>query len=327
MTSPFLNHVRHEMRLRQFSIRTEKAYLYWIRMFIRQQGYRHPESMGCPEVRAFLGYLADQRAVAQATQRLALNALVFLYAKVLNKPLGDIGYQQASKPRRVPTVLTASEANTMLTALPPVPRLVGQLLYGSGLRITECLRLRLQDIDFSRGTIQVHDGKGAKDRVTLLPASLVPALRSQIAHALEVHQRDLISALGPSLPTSLERKYPAAWRRPGWMFLFPSTTICNHPETGKPCRHHLHESIMRKALSEACGKLPWLHKRVTCHTFRHSFASQLLANGADIRSVQELLGHSDLRTTQIYTHVLGRHFAGVTSPVDYLAQMPVHAPQ
>jgi len=317
-TSPFLEMVRREIRLRQYSIRTEKTYLAWIKRYILFSGKRHPTEMGRDEVRAFLSWLANERNVAVNTQKTALNALVFLYQKVLDIELGDLGFQLARKQRHLPTVLTEHEVGAILNQLDGVPLLVVSLLYGSGLRVTEALRLRVQDIDFAGGSLTVRDGKGNKDRSTLLSSTLVAPLQTQIDTAIALQQYDNRQGIGPSLPYALGRKYPNAFRQPAWMFLFPSTTLCTHPHTGITCRHHLHPSVIRKSLAKAVDKAGIRHKRVSCHTFRHSFATHLLQHGRDIRTVQELLGHNDVSTTQIYTHVLGQHFAGTTSPLDRL---------
>ncbi|WP_417360733.1 integron integrase [Gallaecimonas pentaromativorans] len=316
MASQLLESVRQEIRLRQYSVRTEHSYLYWIRFYIRFHRLAHPAQLGDEEVRAFLSWLASERRVAANTQKVALNALNFLYRNVLEKPLGNLGFEMAHTGRYLPTVLTTEEVAKIFTLLQGIYSLIFPLLYGTGMRISECLRLRLQDLDYQRRTITIHDGKGKKDRVTLMPSSLSSLIYKQQAIALQQHDFDLANGVGPSLPIALSRKYPTAWQKPGWMFLFPSTTLCNHPHSGVLCRHHLHQTACRRALKQAVATSPQLHKRVSCHTFRHSFASQLLASGYDIRTVQELLGHSDVRTTQIYTHLLGQHFSGVVSPLD-----------
>ncbi|WKE64026.1 integron integrase [Gallaecimonas kandeliae] len=316
MASQFIELVRREIRLRQYSIRTEQSYLYWIRFYIRFHRMVHPAQLGDDDVRAFLTWLASERRVAANTQKVALNALNFLYRNVLDRPLGELGFKMAKASRYLPTVLTGDEMAAIFRQLHGIYRLIFPLLYGTGMRISECLRLRLQDLDYQRLTITIHDGKGKKDRVTLMPSSLSCPLYNQQTEALKQHEQDLTDGVGPSLPLALSRKYPNAWRQTGWMFLFPSSSLCQHPHSGVLCRHHLHQTACRKALKQAVVALPYLHKRVSCHTFRHSFASQLLAAGYDIRTVQELLGHSDVRTTQIYTHLLGQHFSGVVSPMD-----------
>lgn len=250
---------------------------------------------------------------------MALNAVVFLYHKVLKQELGVIDFSPANKQRHLPVVLTKPEISAILAQLKERERLVVSLLYGSGLRVTECLRLRVQDICFDRMAITVRDGKGNKDRQTLLSSSLIPDLKTAISKSLLIQEMDNRSGIGPSLPGVLSKKYPSAYRTPSWMFVFPSEGICNHPVTGQACRHHLHDSVIRKALKKATLAAGIGHKRVNCHTFRHSFATHLLQSGYDIRSVQELLGHNDVKTTQIYTHVLGQHYAGTRSPLDELS--------
>lgn len=318
MPSPFIESIRSNIRLRGYSLRTEKSYLYWIRRFIHFNNMCHPKQMGAPEVKAFLTWLAVEKHVAVNTQKVALNAVVFLYHKVLDQPLGELGFKLASKQRNLPVVLSRGEVARIVDQLAGRNRLIIALLYGSGLRVTECLRLRVQDVDLERHALTVRDGKGRKDRQTLLSPSLVPALRTTIDTALALQQADNQHAVGPSLPDALGRKYPNAYRRGNWAFIFPSTTWCQHPLSGVTCRHHLHQSVIRKALAKAVSKAELFNKKVNCHTFRHSFATHLLQSGTDIRTVQELLGHNDVKTTQIYTHVLGQHYAGTQSPIDNL---------
>lgn len=317
-SSPFINYVRQEIRLRGYSIRTEKTYLHWIKRYIRFNKLRHPSELNATHVRLFLSSLANENHVSVNTQKSALNALAFLYHKVLKIELGDLEFQYARQFRRIPTVLTPSEVATLLSKIEGRDWLIFSLLYGSGLRVTECLRLRVQDIDFHNCSITVRDGKGGKDRRTILSKSLYPSLKEQIASSLKIQERDNAEGVGPSMPNALGKKYPNAFRQPAWMFLFPSSGLCNHPITGQLCRHHLHDTVPRKSLKKALFKSNIRHKRVTCHTFRHSFATHLLESGKDIRTVQELLGHSDVKTTQIYTHVIGEKFAGTSSPLDKL---------
>ncbi|MGE6436134.1 integron integrase [Shewanella baltica] len=315
--SPFLSGVQEEMRMRGYSIRTEKSYLYWIKAFINFHHKRHPETMGTEEVAQFLTFLANQRNVAINTQKIALNALAYLYQKHLHHELGNLGFCYATKQRYLPTVLSPSEISLILNELDGRDRLIIELLYGSGLRVSECLRLRIQDIDIEKASLTVRDGKGHKDRQTILSHKCAIKLTAYINKAMEIQHRDNQQGIGPSLPNALERKYPNAFKQHGWMFIFPSTTTCINPYTGTLCRHHLHQSVIRKALGNAVRNIK-ITKRVTCHTFRHSFATHLLQSGSDIRSVQELLGHNDVSTTQIYTHVLGQHYAGTTSLLDKL---------
>lgn len=316
--SPFISYLRQEIRLRGYSMRTEKTYLYWIKRYIRFHKLRHPTELNATHVRLFLSSLANESHVSVNTQKSALNALAFLYHKVLKIQLGDLEFQHARQYRKLPTVLTPAEVSALLSETEGRDRLIFSLLYGSGFRVTECLRLRVQDIDFDNCSITVRDGKGGKDRRTLLSKSLFPALNEQITSSLTVQEHDNAEGVGPSLPYALGKKYPNAFRQSGWMFLFPSSGLCNHPITGQLCRHHLHDTVPRKSLKKALLTSGIKHKRVTCHTFRHSFATHLLESGKDIRTVQELLGHSDVQTTQIYTHVLGEKFAGTSSPLDKL---------
>ena len=306
---------RAVMRLHHYSVRTEKSYWYWIRYFIRFHQLRHPLELGAAEVRTFLSWLAVERQVAAATQNLALNALVFLYTRVLEKPLGDIGETvRASRPRRIPTVFTHAEATEIIALLAPPYGLMASLMYGAGLRVVEAARLRVKDLDFDRQVITVHDGKGGKDRTTLLPASLIGCLlerKQGIFQAWKSHERFYHAPV--SLPFALRRKYPSASRSFEWQWLFPSTSLCPD-EDGQIVRHHLHVSSIQKAVKQALRR-SCVCKPASCHTFRHTFATELLRRGSDIRTVQTLLGHADVSTTQIYTHVLGQAFAGVQSPL------------
>jgi integron integrase len=324
MASPFLESVRAQMRARGYSLRTEKGYLTWIKRFIYFNNKRHPKECGPDEIKAFLSWLANEKQVAINTQKTALNALAFLYNKILDQPIGDIAFDLANKQRRLPVVLSPNEVGAVIAALTGREQLIAQLLYGSGLRITEALRLRVQDINFDRMTITVHNGKGNKDRVTLLCPELRDALEHQMRLGIEIQAQDAAKGVGTSLPHALHRKLPKADRSPQWAYLFPSSSYCTHPYGGHICRHHLHDSVMRKALKTAVHDAGIWQKRVTCHTLRHSFATHMLLGGADIRTVQELLGHSDVKTTQIYTHVIGEHFAGSASPLSQLfALMPL----
>ncbi len=317
--SQFLTEIREYMRLHGYSIRTEHTYIYWIRFFIRFHRMQHPSTLGPDEVILFLSFLANKRDVSVNTQKIALNSLAFLYNKYLDQPLGDIGFTAASRPRRLPTVLSSVEVGRILEQCQPRDKLIFSLLFGAGLRISECLRLRIKDFDFSRGSLTVVNGKGAKDRVTILPSSLQPLCEQFIDEALKIQQADNSKGVGPSLPGALGRKYPSAYKQPAWMFVFPSAGLCKHPLTGVICRHHLHDSVPRKSLKQYAVQAGLSSKRITCHTFRHSFATELLRSGRDIRTVQELMGHSDVATTQIYTHVIGQHFAGTASPLDRIA--------
>jgi len=318
LRSPFMQQLQQNMRMCGYSMRTEKTYLYWIRDYIRFHNRQHPTNLSSEHVVQFLSYLANSRDVAINTQKTALNALAFLYNQFLNQPLGDIGFNYAKRQRKIPIVISTHEVQAILKQLSQRDRIIFSLLYGSGLRITECLRLRIKDIEFDHSSIIVHDGKGGKDRKTILSPLLHNSLKELIQDATQLQAQDNQRGIGPSLPHMLGKKFPNAYRQPAWMFIFPSTTICQHPITGKACRHHLHDSVPRKALKKAVAGAGLNTKKINCHTFRHSFATELLRAGRDIRTVQELLGHSDVSTTQIYTHVLGQHFAGTNSPLDNL---------
>jgi len=315
--SPFLESLRQNIRVRGYSIRTEKTYLYWVRYFINFHQKRHPKEMGVTEVEAFLNYLACQCNVSINTQKVALNSLAFMYNQYLKQPLGEMSFQFATKQRHLPIVLSMREVTQVLQQLKGLHYLIFSLLYGSGLRVTECLRLRIQDCDFEQKSLTIRDGKGKKDRVTLLSEQCIDLLKEQIIKATALQQEDNAKGIGPSLPFALGKKYPNAFRQQGWMFVFPSITVSSNPHTDVLCRHHLHDSVPRKALKKAVYSAG-IAKKINCHTFRHSFATHLLASGTDIRTVQELLGHNDVKTTQIYTHVIGEHYAGTTSPLDRL---------
>jgi integron integrase len=300
-------------------VRTEKAYRAWVRRFILFHGVRHPAEMAEPEVNAFLTHLATNGNVASSTQNQALAALLFLYQHVIRRPLGSLGdVVRAKQPVRLPVVLTRDEVKSVLDQLREDRWLVASLLYGAGLRLLECLCLRVKDLDFARSEIHVHDGKGAKDRITMLPRSLRTPLQEHLARVKAVHSRDLADGWGRVLmPDALDRKYPNAaadWR---WQWVFPQERRWRNAATRKEGRHHVDESLIQRAVADAVSRAG-LTKRATCHTFRHSFATHLLEAGYDIRTVQELLGHSDVKTTMIYTHVLNRGPAGVRSPVDGL---------
>ena len=316
-TSPFLESIRHVLRTKHYSIRTEKAYLTWIKRFILYHNKRHPEDMGEQEISQFLSYLAVQRRVTSSNQNLALCSLVFMYKHIFTRELTLLDDTvRAKAPKRVPVVLSNDEAMTIIHLLKKPYQLMFSILYGCGLRKNELLRLRIKDIDFESNSIFIFRGKGGKDRVTMLPLSLIPALKAQVESAVKIHQKDLAEGEGKtSLPSGLARKYPYAITELKWQYVFPSRNRCQHPVDGYFCRHHLHWSALTKVLREAV-RASKVNKHVTAHTFRHSFATQLLLNGSDIRTVQELLGHNDLRTTQIYTHVIGQHSSGTMSPID-----------
>ncbi|QBY05049.1 integron integrase [Thalassotalea sp. HSM 43] len=315
--SPFLESIRQILRTKHYSIQTEKAYLVWIKRFILFNNKRHPKDMGEQEVSAFLTYLAVNRRVTSSTQNLALCAIVFMYKHVFNRELTLLDETvRAKPPKRVPTVLSKEEAKRIISKMKFPYTLMFSLLFGSGMRKAELLRLRIKDIDFSAQSIYVFRGKGRKDRVTVLPSSLIDDVKLQIEKVKKVHAKDLAEGEGKtSLPIGLARKYPYVITDLKWQYLFPASVRCKHPTDGYFCRHHLHWTALSKVLRAAVREAD-VHKHVTAHTFRHSFATQLLLNGTDIRTVQELLGHSDLKTTQIYTHVIGQHSSGIRSPID-----------
>jgi integron integrase len=312
-----LDQVRLKLRRKHYSIRTEEAYVAWIRRFILYHGKRHPQEMGAPEVEGFLTHLAVGRRVAASTQNQAFSALLFLYRDVLKQELEPIReVARAKRPARVPVVLTQAEARSLLAHLDGRHGLMASLLYGTGMRLMECVRLRVKDVDFGYRQITVRDGKGGKDRRTMVPDALVEPLRHQLAKTRVVHEEDLAAGFGEVyLPNALAVKYPGAGREWGWQYLFPSLKLSIDPRSGTERRHHLDEKGLQRAVKRAVREAG-LAKRATCHTLRHSFATHLLENGYDIRTVQELLGHNDVATTMIYTHVLSRGGRGVRSPLD-----------
>ncbi len=314
-----LDQVRVELRTRHYSRRTEQAYVRWIRRFVIFHGRRHPVEMGEREVAQFLSDLAEERKVAASTQSQAASALIFLYKTVLRRDIAWIeDVARAKAPRRLPVVLTRDEVKAVLRQLHGTKRLVATLLYGSGLRLLECLELRVKDVDFGRGELLVRRGKGAKDRVTMLPSSSKEPLGLHLERVRAKHDEDLEMGAGyVKLPGALERKSPSAGREWPWQHVFPATRLWTDPENRRRYRHHLHESAVQRAVREAV-RSAGINKRATCHTFRHSFATHLLEDGYDIRTVQELLGHSNVATTMIYTHVLNRGGLGVRSPADAL---------
>ena len=314
-----LDQVRQAIRTRHYSYRTEKAYVHWIKRFIFYHNKRHPAEMGEAEIAAFLSSLASESHVSASTQNQALNALLFLYHEVLEKKIGLIeGVVRAKRPRRLPVVLTKEEVKKVLDCLSGTTWLMAMILYGAGLRLMECCRLRVKDIDFSRNQIVVRAGKGDKDRYTMLPAAIKEPLLRHLQAVKRQHEEDLRMGLGRvALPNALERKYPNAGREWGWQWVFPATSHYTDAVTAEKRRHHLHESVLQRAFKEARLKAG-IFKPAGCHTLRHSFATHLLEGGYDIRTVQELLGHQDLSTTMVYTHVLNRGGKGVLSPADSL---------
>jgi integron integrase len=306
-----------EIRVRHYSIRTEGAYLFWIKRFLSFHLLKNPEDLGAPDIRRYLTYLAEARNVSASTQNQALNAIVFLYSQVLRQNPGDFAdFSPAKRPVHVPTVLTKDETNRLLDRLDGVWRVMAGLMWGSGLRVMECVRLRVQDIDFDMQRIIVRDGKGAKDRITMLPARSVAPLKEQLAVAKKIFTEDRASkTAGVYLWDSIERKFPNAAKEWIWQYVFPSEKLSVDPRIRVVRRHHLDPSVLQRHIKQAALDAG-IAKRVSCHTLRHSFATHLLRSGADIRTVQELLGHSDVSTTMIYTHVLNRPGVPVLSPAD-----------
>jgi integron integrase len=319
MKPKLLEQLREALRSRHYSRRTEQTYCLWVKRYIRFHNVRHPAEMAEPEINAFLTHLAVKMKVSASTQNQALSALLFLYRHVIGQEIGNLGEViRARKPKRLPVVMSRDEVKAVLAYLTGDKWLMASLMYGSGLRLMECLRLRIQDIDFSRNEITVRDGKGAKDRITMLPESLKSPLNDHLRKIKAIHKKDLSAGWGRIfMPNALNRKYPNApadWR---WQWAFPQENRWKNTKTGEEGRHHIDESLVQKAVRDAVVK-SGLNKRATCHTFRHSFATHLLEGGYDIRTVQELLGHKDVKTTMIYTHVLNRGPAGIRSPVDTL---------
>lgn len=312
-----LDQVRDMLRLRHYSIRTEEAYIQWIRRFILFHDKTHPREIGEAEVTAFLTHLAVDKNVAASTQNQALSAILFLYQHVLGMSLEWLeGVVRARRPKRLPVVLTREEVRKLLTLMSGTNGLMARLLYGTGMRVMEAMRLRVKDVDFSYKQILVRSGKGDKDRVTLLPDTLIPDLKRQIARVYSLHKADLANGFGSVyLPYALSRKYPDAAREFHWQYVFPSSRLSNDPRTGIVQRHHLDEKNVQRAIKNA-ARQSGIHKPITSHVLRHSFATHLLERGYDIRTIQELLGHKDVSTTMIYTHVMGRGGRGVQSPLD-----------
>lgn len=314
-----LDRLRESLRSRHYSRRTEEAYCQWVRRFILFHKVRHPAEMGEEEINAFLSHLAVRENVSASTQNQALCALLFLYRQVIGREIGQLGeVVRARKPKRLPVVMTRAEVKAMLSHLHGDRLLMAGLMYGAGLRLMECLRLRVQDIDFEKRELLIRDGKGSKDRRAILPASLVEPLQEHLRQVRKLHAQDLADGWGRvQMPDALDRKYPnaaAEWR---WQWVFPQKIRWKNRKTGEEGRHHLHETILQRAVKEAVAKAE-IVKHVGCHTLRHSFATHLLEDGYDIRTIQELLGHSNVNTTMIYTHVLNKGGLGVRSPVDGL---------
>lgn len=311
--------MRRINRLKHYSLRTEKAYVHWAKRYILFHGKRHPESMGATEVTSFLSSLAIDRHCAPATQNQALNAILFLYRHVLEIDLPWLDEViRAKRSAKIPVVLSVSEVQAVISHLPAQYVLIVKLLYGSGLRISEAARLRVKDVDLNRRSLLVRDGKGAKDRVTVLADVCIPAMRDQIERSLVIAAEDRRNRQGGVLlPYALARKYPNARFEKGWQYVFPARNLSKEPRTGELARHHIFNSSVQRAVKAAADRAG-IRKPVTCHVFRHSFATHLLESGADIRTIQKLLGHADVRTTMIYTHVIERGALGACSPLDRL---------
>jgi integron integrase len=312
-----MDQVRTTIRLRGMSYRTEQSYANWIRRFILHHNKQHPKDLGAPEIRDFLAHLVNDRNVAPSTQNVALHAILFLYQQVLLielPPLGDL--QPAKKNPRLPVVFTPDEVRAILAQMTGTKWLMASLLYGTGMRVSELLRLRVKDVDFAQNQITIREGKGHKDRVTMLPQSMKESLREHLVEVKQTHEKDLQQGFGlVSLPFALEKKYPQANREWAWQYIFPAPKRSNDPRSQVERRHHLDPSGLQKAVKAALRQTT-IAKHGSCHTFRHSFATHLLERGSDIRTVQELLGHEDVSTTMIYTHVLNRGGLAVRSPLD-----------
>lgn len=314
-----LDQVINSLRLRHYSLRTQESYSQWIKRFILFHKKRHPNEMGKVEVEAYLTHLAVKRNVSASTQNQALSAILYLYKHVLEQDIEWIeNVVRAKRPKFLPTVLSKSEVKCLLDEMNGTYQLIAQLLYGAGLRLMEVMRLRIQDINFEYNQIIIRSGKGNKDRVSILPNNVVDKLKLHILKAKELHIKDLQDGFGEVyLPYALNRKYPNAGRESRWQYIFPSTKRSIDPESGKTRRHHLYERNLTRAVKKAANSIN-LDRRVSSHTFRHCFATHLLESGSDIRTVQELLGHKDVKTTQIYTHVMKKGSSWVKSPLDMM---------
>lgn len=313
-----LDQYRDHIRLKQYSPRTEKTYIQWVREYILYHNKRHPKEMGALEIKQFITHLVVDRKASASTQNQVISAILFLYRNVLHIELDqtDLGFIRPKRNKRVPTVLSKQEAKTIIQNLTTPYKLMVQIMYGAGLRLMECLRLRVKDIDFENHRILVYDGKGGDDRQTPLPDSIIPALREHLAKTRAIHQKDLAHGRGSvHMPFALAKKFPNADKSWIWQYIFPASTFITDKEDGIMRRHHIHETALQRAIKQA-ATLSKIEKRVTPHTFRHSFATHLLQAGYDIRTVQELLGHKDVKTTMIYTHVLNRGASAVRSPLD-----------
>jgi integron integrase len=312
-----LDQMREALQAQHYSGRTEDTYVDWAKRYILFHHKRHPKDMGNPEVEAFITHLAIERKVAASTQNQALSAIIFLYREVLRQPIETVQAVRARKSERLPTVLTKSEVMRVINAMSGTHQLMAKILYGSGLRVSECVRLRVKDLDFEQHCLTVRDGKGEKDRVTMLPDSIFAPLKEHLERVKQIHEKDLKGGFGAVyLPYALENKFTNANREWAWQYVFPGKSITPDPRSGTQRRHHIDESSLQKAVHAAAKLAGITEKTVSCHTFRHSFATHLLQNGYDIRTVQELLGHKDVKTTMIYTHVLQLGGLAVRSPLD-----------
>ena len=313
-----LDQLRTTIRTKHYSYKTEQAYVYWVRRFVLFHDKRHPKDMEEIEINQFLSYLAVKERVSASTQNQALCAIIFLYKNIIKKEIADLDITWAKKPKRLPVVFTEKEAALVLNKLTGQNWIMAMLLYGSGLRLNECLQIRIKDIDLEYREIIVRSGKGDKDRKTILPDCVIEPLKEQFTFVKKLHEKDLRDGFSSVyLPYALDRKYPNAGKELGWKFLFPAHLISTDPVSAIKRRHHLHESVLQKAVKKACRNAG-INKPAGCHTFRHSFATRLLENGYDIRTIQELLGHKKLETTMIYTHVVKKGGLGVKSPADSL---------
>ncbi|GAB2889978.1 integron integrase [Microbulbifer echini] len=315
-SSRFMDQLRIFMRSKYLAFKTEKTYCYWVKDFIRFNRMRHPKELGKAEVNNWLSYLATNRSVSVNTQRTALNAVVFLYKQFMSIELGELEFSNSHRPRKLPVVFSHEEATNILERLTGPAKIAASLMYGSGLRVMETVRLRIKDIDFAEQCLFVRESKGEKWRRTLLPKSLIGSLKTQIRYTLSVHQQDLDEGFGEVyLPFALSKKYPKAATSPSWQYVFPAKERSRDPRSNVIRRHHIGEQQIRRAVTSTISSLG-IRKKASCHTFRHSFATNLLRSGTDIRNIQELLGHSDINTTMIYTHVIGVHERGISSPLD-----------
>lgn len=311
-----MHRLRKLIRSQNKAWATERTYISWIKRFLRYHKLKHPDNLGAADVENYLNYLSVHRHCSPSTQATALNAIVYFFKQFLQRPLENLNYERAKHHRRVPVVFSAEEAYKIINCLSGERRLMARLMYGSGLRVSECLRLRVKDVDFERREIIVRGGKGNKDRATLLPDMLTEELYEQIQFVGAIHDRDLKEGYGEVyMPYALARKYPDEAVSIDWQYIFPSSRMSNDPRDGKRKRHHRHQRYIQRAVKSAI-KEAGVRKHANCHTFRHSFATSLLESGYDIRTIQELLGHSDVSTTEIYTHVLNRGGRGVKSPID-----------